>query len=579
MISTRRTYVLLVLALALPFGLFLLWAQRELGPQLEARAARQLERTARLIGDDLRDVPFADSVADRLGDVAGLRVTLIGRDGTVLGDSDVDPRRLPSVENHADRPEVAAALAGRVGTDVRASGTVSLRLLYVAVPHPQGAVRVAVSIREIREFLVRTRQVAAATALLALVLASLLTGFLHRYRTAPVERLRAAIRAIGDGDLTRRTGLAGGGAVASLGQAIDEMASHVEDRMRAKDADRRDLATVFDRLDDGLAVVGPDGHIRRVNRAFESWIGRKGLEGQRVVGLFRDPRNRQSVEKALAGEAARHDSELGSRVIQLSALPLDGGDGALVVIRDLTRTRQLEGVRRDFVANVSHELKTPLTGMRGFAEALAEGDATPEQAAGFAGRILANVERMQRLVDDLLDLTRIESGAWRPEPAEQDLESLVEDAWASIQPGPQSRGIRLETDLPPDLQVRADGGALLQILCNLFDNAARYEPDGGTVRLRARREGDHVRIEVSDDGPGIPSAHVERVFERFYRVDAARSREAGGTGLGLSIVKHLVAAHGGEVGIRSRLGEGTTVWFTIPDGPAAGSAQGAAEGI
>ena len=575
MISTRRTYVLLVLALALPFGLFLLWAQRELGPQLEARAARQLERTARLIGDDLRDVPFADSVADRLGDVAGLRVTLIGRDGTVLGDSEVEPQRLPSVENHAGRPEVAAALAGRVGTDVRASGTVSLRLLYVAVPHPQGAVRVAISIREVREFLTRTRQVAAATALLALVLASLLTGLLHRFRTAPVDRLRAAIRAIGEGDLGRRTGVSGSGALASLGHAVDEMAGHLEDRVRAKDADRRDLAIVFDRLDDGLAVVGPDGHIRRVNRAFEAWIGRKGLEGQRVVGLFRDPRNRLAVEKALTGEAARHDSELGSRVIQLSALPLGEGDGALVVIRDLTRTRQLEGVRRDFVANVSHELKTPLTGMRGFAEALAEGGASPQQSAEFAGRILANVERMQHLVDDLLDLARIESGAWRPEPAEQDLASLVADAWASIQPGPGSREVGLEADVPADLAVRADGDALVQVLCNLFDNAARYAPDGGTVRLRARRDADGVRIEVSDDGPGIPSAHVERVFERFYRVDAARSREAGGTGLGLSIVKHLVAAHGGEVGIRSQLGEGTTVWLTIPDPPAADPASGA----
>jgi two-component system phosphate regulon sensor histidine kinase PhoR len=578
-ISARRTYVLLVLALALPFGLFLLWAQLELGPQLEARAARQLARTARLIGDDLRDVPFADSVADRLGEVAGLRVTLIDRDGTVLGDSEVDLKRLPSVENHADRPEVAAALSGRVGTDVRASGTVSLRLLYVAVPHPQGVVRLAVSIREVREFLVRTRQVAAATALLAFVLASLLTGFLHRYRTAPVDRLRATIRAIGDGDLSRRTGLAGGGALASLGHAIDEMASRLDDRVRAKDADRQDLAAVVDRLEDGLAVVGPDGHIRRVNLAFESWVGRKGLEGQRVVGLFRDPRNRLSVEKALAGEAARHDSELGSRVIQLSAIPMGDGEGALVVIRDLTRTRQLEGVRRDFVANVSHELKTPLTGMRGFAEALAEGGAPPEQAAEFAGRILANVDRMQRLVDDLLDLARIESGAWRPEPAPQDLASLVEDAWASIQPGPEARNVGLEADVPPDLEVRADGDAIVQVLCNLFDNAARYAPEGGTVRLRARREGDHVRIEVSDDGPGIPSAHVERVFERFYRVDAARSREAGGTGLGLSIVKHLVAAHGGDVGIRSRLGEGTTVWFTIPEPLPGDAGPGAAGAI
>lgn len=573
MISTGRTYALLVLALALPFGLFLLWAELELGPQLEARAARQLERTARLIVDDLNDQPFADSVAERVGAVTGLRVTLIDRDGTVLGDSEVEPRRLPSVENHSDRPEVAAALGGETGVDARASGTVSLRLLYVAVPHDQGAVRVAIPIREVHEFLVRTRQVAAATALLALVLASLLTGFLHRYRTAPIERLRSEIRAIGEGDLSRRTRLAGSGALASLGHSLDEMAIRLEDRFRVIDADRVDLATVFDRLDDGLAVVGPEGRIRRVNRSFETWIGRTGLEGQRIVGLFRDPRNRLAVETAIGGVAARHDSELGPRTIQLSALPLGNREGALVVIRDLTRTRQLEGVRRDFVANVSHELKTPLTGMRGFAEALSEGGAPPEQAAEFAGRILANVDRMQRLVDDLLDLARIESGAWRPVPTEQDLAALVEDAWASIQPVPAARDITLEAQVPSDLRLLADGHAIVQVLCNLLDNAVRYSPEGGSVRLTARREDGRVRVEIADDGPGIPSAHVERVFERFYRVDAARSREAGGTGLGLSIVKHLVAAHGGEVGIRSRLGEGTTVWLTIPDPLAASRAE------
>jgi two-component system phosphate regulon sensor histidine kinase PhoR len=501
-----------------------------------------------------------------MGEVAGVRITLIGHDGRVLGDSEVDAARLPSVENHADRPEVAAALGGNEGWDIRASGTIALRLLYVAIPHPEGVVRLAVPAQESRAFLVRTRQVASATALLAFVLALLLAGFVHRVRTAPLERLRTALQEIGEGNLSARTGGHGGGAAATLGQSIDEMASRLGDRVEKLESERAELSTVFDRLDDGLAVVDRSGQIHRVNRSFETWVGRTELEGQRLASLFRDPDNRIAVDTALLeGKPAVHETDLGNRTVQLSALPLTAG--ALVVIRDLTRTRQLEGVRRDFVANVSHELKTPLTSMRGFAEALADAGLQQEMADEFLGRILANVDRMERLVDDLLDLARIESGAWRPEPEELRAEPLVADAWASLQPVLETRSIRLTVDIPEGTTLMADRDALHQVLSNLLDNAVRYSPDTSTVRLRALPSADSVRFEISDDGPGIPSAQIERVFERFYRVDAARSREAGGTGLGLSIVKHLVAAHGGEVGIDSVLGQGTTVWFTLPDSP------------
>lgn len=560
--STRRTFFLLLLALAIPFGLFILWTALELKPQLMEREVRQLSRTAYLVGEDLAQQPFTDSIADLLGEVAGVRVTLIDRDGRVLGDSEVDAARLPAIENHANRPEVAAALEGREGSDLRASGTIALRLLYVAVPHSRGVVRLAQPESEITAFLGRTRQVAAATALLAFLLALLLAGTVHRLRTRPLDNLRDALDRIGEGDLSARTGEKGGGAAGALGHSIDEMALRLGDRVEKLESERAELSTVFDRLDDGLAVIDREGLIRRVNRAFETWVGRNGLAGQRLASLFRDPENRTSVDRALEGTAASHETNLGNRTVLLSALPLKSG--ALVVIRDLTRTRQLEGVRRDFVANVSHELKTPLTSMRGFAEALADSDVDARTAREFAGRILANTDRMQHLVDDLLDLARIESGAWRPEIEELRVRPLIDEAWTSLKSRAEPRGIRLDPDLPEDLKVRADREALYQVLSNLLDNAVRYAPDASNVRLTIRPDDTGVRFEVADEGPGIPTAQLERVFERFYRVDAARSREAGGTGLGLSIVKHLVAAHGGEVGIDSALGEGTRAWFVIP---------------
>jgi two-component system phosphate regulon sensor histidine kinase PhoR len=560
--STRRTFFLLLLALAIPFGLFLLWTAIELKPQLMEREIRQLSRTAYLVGEDLAQQPFTDSIADLLGEVAGVRVTLIDRNGRVLGDSEVDAARLPAIENHADRPEVAAALEGREGSDLRASGTIALRLLYVAVPHSRGVVRLAQPESEITAFLGRTRQVAAATALLAFLLALLLAGTVHRLRTRPMENLREALDRIGEGDLSARTGEKGGSAAGALGHSIDEMAFRLGDRVEKLESERAELSRVFDRLDDGLAVIDREGLIRRVNRAFETWVGRDGLAGQRLASLFRDPENRTSVDRALEGNAASHETNLGSRTVLLSALPLKSG--ALVVIRDLTRTRQLEGVRRDFVANVSHELKTPLTSMRGFAEALVDPGVDARTTREFATRILANTDRMQHLVDDLLDLARIESGAWRPEIEDVRVRPLIDEAWTTLKSAAELRGIRLELDLPENLEVRADRDALFQIISNLLDNATRYAPDASAIRLTVRPDATGVRFEVADEGPGIPTAQLERVFERFYRVDAARSREAGGTGLGLSIVKHLVAAHGGEAGIDSALGEGTRAWFVIP---------------
>jgi len=269
-----------------------------------------------------------------------------------------------------------------------------------------------------------------------------------------------------------------------------------------------------------------------------------------------------AVEQALAGSPGKHETTIGRHTVLVSARPEPRG--ALVVLRDLTRTRQLEGVRRDFVANVSHELKTPLTSVRGFGEAIADDDKVPAGSKVFADRIVANARRMQTLVDDLLDLSRIESGAWSPEPVPLDLAAVTRDVWSSFDDRPAEAGVALELAVPAGLEVQADPDALRQVLRNLLDNALRYSPPGASVKVSAVEEENRLRIVVQDEGPGIPSAHLERVFERFYRIDAARSREAGGTGLGLSIVKHMVAAHGGAVGIESEVGQGTRVWLTFP---------------
>ena len=263
---------------------------------------------------------------------------------------------------------------------------------------------------------------------------------------------------------------------------------------------------------------------------------------------------------------------MGGRVYNITARPLEQLGGAVVALLDLTRLRRLETVRRDFVANVSHELKTPLTVVRGFAETLAEDDPPAEVRRQFAQSIATHTRRMQRLVDDLLDLSRIESGGWMPEPMPVNFGALIDDDISAARATADRKGIRLEAALDDDASaVLADPVALRQVVGNLVENALRHTTEGG-VTLRAAREIGGVRVSVSDTGCGIAAEHLPRIFERFYRVDPARSREQGGTGLGLSIVKHLVEAHGGRVSVESALNEGTTIDIWLPDEPAAGDA-------
>lgn len=560
-----RTRIVLVTAGAvlLPTLLLFWWSRDGLPELLLERAAEDLEARARLVAATTAGEPFDDALADRLGEASGLRVTLIGRDGRVLGDSRVSTRRIPSVENHGDRPEVRAALRDSVGTATRPSATVALPLLYVAVPDSRGVVRVATDRSTVTAPADRVGRLAlglgAGTLLLLLVAGALLERFVAR----PFRRLRRHAEAMAEGAADFRHRPSGDDEPAALARALDRLG----DRLDEAGAIRRgeaELQALLDRLEEGLALVDRDGAVLRANRAFREWTGREDVQGEQVATLFRDPEVDDAVEQGLEGEADSRDVELGERTVRLSVRAHPGG--VLLVLRDLTRLRKLEGVRRDFVANVSHELKTPLTSVIGYAEPLTEPDTPPDQVRTFAERILANGVRMRRLVEELLDLSRIEGGAWEPEPTRVEIGPLARSVWGELVPvsgeGEEDARLEIDGDGPP--AVRADPEALRQILRNLLDNALRHAPESTAVRVATRAEDGGVRVEVSDAGPGIPAKHLERVFERFYRVDAGRSRESGGTGLGLSIVKHLVAAHGGEVGADSRVGEGTTLWFTLP---------------
>ncbi|MYL06675.1 MAG: HAMP domain-containing protein [Gemmatimonadales bacterium] len=412
-------------------------------------------------------------------------------------------------------------------------------------------------------FRLDTRGVVVESAVLGGILILLwpATRLAARRIEAEVDQARETVDRIASGDLDSSIGPTGSGPISSLNRAIDRMADRVRDRVAHSERESSDLRILFDELEDGLAFIDRDGLVSLCNAAFERWAGRAVSPGVRIGTLFRSPRIAQAVSAARQGESTTVEVELGEHTVLMSTRP--HRSGAVIVLHDLTVMRRLEGVRRDFVANVSHELKTPLTSVVGFAEALSEGGLDPGHARDFARRILVNATRMRHLVEDLLDLSLLESGSWSPEPQPVSVGAVALEVWETLSPRVRGEEVTLDVSGPRE-PAYVDPDAIRQVLRNLLDNAARYSDDDPNIAVRIRSDGEFQRVEVTDRGPGIPSVHVERVFERFYRVDPARSRARGGTGLGLAIVKHFVEAHGGEVGIDSALGRGTTMWFTLP---------------
>jgi two-component system, OmpR family, phosphate regulon sensor histidine kinase PhoR len=520
-----------------------------------------------------------DSVADWLGRISDRRVTLIARDGTVIGDSQVPDEQLAALENHGNRPEVRAALAGRLGRAVRVSTSVGAAELYMAVPANEGRViRLAVPLSEVYATVRRVQRGIFSVGVVALVLTGVLSLGFSIAITRPLRQIAQTARAMAGGDLARRARTRHRDEVGELADALDTLAAELQRRLGQLEGERAEMQALIDGMAEAVIAVDARGRLRRANPA-----------AKRIFALSGDPHGlapqeitrRQGfvdlVRRALDG-APVPPTELmqDGRHLLATAQPLPTG-GAVLVFLDVSALRRLEDVRRDFVANASHELKTPLTAIRGYAETLLDPELPPPLRAQFTETVKANADRLQRIVDDLLDLSRIETGGWRVQPEIVSVAELAGEAWDALADAAERKGARVEVHIPPECEfVDADPSALRQIFSNLFGNSLRYIPEGGVVELSAAFvpgpvprgpvvEGHPwIQVAVADNGAGIPSAHLPRIFERFYRADTARSREEGGTGLGLAIVKHLVEGHGGSIQAESQLGRGTTIRFTLP---------------
>ncbi len=538
--------------------------------RLHARIVEQtvdeLAREARFVAVQWQSRSSSDYLANAAGLALGHRVTLIDDQGVVLGDSEFEGDALKALENHNHRPEVVEARRSGTGSARRLSASAGDEELYVAVRAPLGVARVSVQTRVLEGVFDRARRDVLLAGVIALLLAALFSFRFSRAVSRPIVELRDVARSIAGGDIARRPALAAPGEVGDLATALHRLAEQLGARLTTLQADQALLSAVIQSLEEGVLAVSIGSQVVQINDSARNLLAIRAPVPFPVDLLPRSGELRDALSHALRDETSGTvELTLGDRTLSLTARPLAHG-GAVLALLDLTSTRRLESVRRDFVANVSHELRTPLTVVAGFAETLSDANVPDEKRREFTEKILANTARMQRMVDDLLDLSRIESGGWVPDPEPVDVQTLAEEVAGALSDAASGNGTRITLAIASEArEMYADRTALRQVISNLVENAIRYTRDG-EITISTMRADDAVVVAVTDTGAGIAPEHLPRIFERFYRADSGRARETGGTGLGLAIVKHLVERHGGRIEATSAPGRGTTIraYFPVP---------------
>jgi two-component system phosphate regulon sensor histidine kinase PhoR len=502
-------------------------------------------------------------IAKETAGQANERATVIDSDGKVLADSEADP---DTMENHAGRPEFVQALHGQLGSATRSSHTVGVEFLYEAAPVPGGAVRLAHPLSAVREADRRVQmdllKSSAVAALVALVLAFIATESISRRLT----RITMFAERVAAGDLSARIEEESSDEIAYVASALDKTARKLEEGFRSVESSRQTLETLLNSMQEAVIAVAEDGRVLWANQRMERLLPSGIRLGEPLVQSARDPEILLAVQTALESRdivVARAAKIFSGRIFDLTAAPMPGG-GAVAVMHDQTEIERVEKTRRDFIANVSHELRTPLTSIQGYAETVLESEHLSDATREFVEIIRKNAMRMARLTEDLLVLARVESGEQDFQLQPATAQELLDEAVKTFQDIAATRGIELAVMNTCSSGVSVDRDAIHQVFGNLIDNAMKYGQEGHKILIGACDAEDGVQFFVRDFGAGISSEHLPRLFERFYRVDKARSRESGGTGLGLAIAKHVVRAHGGTIKAESELNHGSTFYFTLP---------------
>jgi two-component system phosphate regulon sensor histidine kinase PhoR len=573
----------LLIAVLLPVDFY---AERTLRRDYERAGFEELTAVARIAlahppqAADLaspapgKPAPLLDWVAQMAA--GGIRVTVITSDGRVLADSQSDPK---TMENHAGRPEIQEALAKGVGQSIRHSVTVNRDLLYYAARQPMAGgppvvLRFALPLHMMEEDLWGFRKRLWLASLVMLLVTGAASLLISRSFSDRVDRLTAFSRRVAEGDFRPIDADRSGDAMEALAGSLNETAVRLDRTIRTLTEERNLSSAILGSMVEGVAVVSASERLLFANPGFEEILSLDvpPQSGSALVEIVRQTELLEAVRRVLKGEP-RVETEivtgtLRQRFFAVTVASVSAAEtsGAVIVLHDITELRKLERVRRDFVANVSHELRTPLTAIQGFAETLLAGAIDdPQNRIRFLEIILEHSRRLARLTDDLLKLSKMDADRLELEISRLGVRQFVESCVETAQRPAGEKDLRISVNLSNHLpDIAADRRRLAEVLQNLLDNAIQYTTPGGQIILSASASASEVTFIVSDTGIGIPRADQPRIFERFYRVDAARSREVGGTGLGLAIAKHLVEAHGGRIWVESEVGQGSRFYFTVP---------------
>jgi two-component system, OmpR family, phosphate regulon sensor histidine kinase PhoR len=539
-------------------------------------------------GDEESLIRYYNDLVVKMKEYAGYRLTYIRNDGTVLGDSDHDPR---TMDNHLNRDEVKGALQGQTGFATRYSDTLKQNMLYAAIPiygedgQVSGVLRIAMSLvkvdASVRDFWIYV----FAGMLVLFAIVSFASYRIARSVTRPIEKMTRVAKQIADRNYNTRLTIADHDEIGQLAEAINQMSGSLRSQMNQISENEGRLNSILENMLLGIMMIDVNGRIVLVNPTTELMLG---FSSQELIGKMFDGEGQhlpfvkqievcQDKMKLVRDELNLHYPN--ERLVEINVTPIGYGDeewsGFLVVLHDITELRRLERMRSEFVANVSHELKTPIASVKGFAETLLAGALYDEDTARSFLQIIYNEsERLNRLVGDILDLSKIESKRSPLRLSPVHLNVLVDNSIQMVSRAAEQKKITLEFFSEEELYLEADEDRLQQILMNLISNGISYTPEGGKITIRTEAftvdqtehadEHDCIRITIADTGIGIPKEDLPRIFERFYRVDKARSRSSGGTGLGLSIVKHLVELHHGSIRVESEVGMGTRFIIVIP---------------
>jgi len=507
---------------------------------------------------------------------SNVRVTVITVDGLVLADSQSDPQ---TMENHAGRPEIREALANGQGQSVRHSVTINRDLLYYAsrysVPAgPPVVLRFATPLGTVNEEVWAFRRRLWLSSLVMLVVTGMASLLISRSFSRRVERLQSFSHRVAEGDFRPIEADRSGDALEALAASLNDSAAHLDRAIRTLTEERNLSSAILGSMVEGVAVVNSGERLLFANGGFAEILelGAAPKAGSSLVETVRQTELIEAVRTVLQG-APRVEAEIVTGTLRqhffaatVASVKATENSGAVIVLHDITALRKLERVRRDFVANVSHEFKTPLTAIQGFAETLLAGAMDdPQNRVRFLQIILEHSRRLARLTDDLLELSKMDADRLDLELDRLNVTQFVQSCIDTTQRSAGEKNLHISVNLKTSLpDIAADRRRLAEVLQNLLDNAVQYTPSGGRITVSASSDGDEVEFTVSDTGIGIPKVDQPRIFERFYRVDVARSREVGGTGLGLSIAKHLVEAHGGRIWVESEVGHGSQFHFTVP---------------